>query len=362
MKIVCCVNHSWPHVGGSEKVVQQIAESAANDFSHDVVVLSRSLEKSLSHNNVQYIPCAPNDEAFLSQLQKLKPDHTHVYSDCFAHWGSLLHGCEKISGTKSIALVGMNHMRESERTMMVFLRKKDQFKVITHSDIYLDYQKCHSKGVDISVIPNGVDLQEFDQNTLDFNTKGKKVVLCVSNFFPGKGQEHLVKALDLVSLNRNDFRAVFVYSSTNFMFGQILERQVKRLLDAAKFESDFIKNMPREKVVAAFKHASVFAFPSQKEVAPLVALESQAARTPWVALPVGNIRDLKGGIVIPHAGLDVRGYARYSNDVYHNMAMAINDLLDEKEYDNLVLNGRKQVEESYCWSQIGKLYNEVFTS
>lgn len=359
MKIVICCNHSFPHVGGSEKVVQQIAESSVA-FDHNVYVISRSLTKDLVNNNVKYVKCANSGIDFIKQLKKLNPDHIHVYSDCFLYWNDIIHA--NIDATKSIALVGMNHMRESRRTMQAFLRNKDEFTVITHSDNYVDYNKCLAKGVSPVVIPNGVDIEEFDHNTTEFNKKGKKTVLCVSNFFPGKGQDHLVKILDLLANKRDDFRAVFVSTSINFAFARILERQVKNLLQNSKFEYDFLQNISREQTVAAFKHADVFAFPSQKEVAPLVLIESQAARVPWVSLPVGNARELKGGVIVPHAGIDSRGYARYSNDCYDNYTKNLDDMLNGLNVDGLVSEGREQVEKIYSWSKIGSLYNKVFIS
>jgi len=359
MRLVICCNHSYPHTGGSERVVQQIADSSANRFGHSVTVLSRSLSDNKSRKNVSYVPCERTEEGFINQLKKLKPDHTHVYSDCFTYWGRMLHEMDEIPGTKSIALVGMNHMRESNRVMQVFLRKHDLVNVITHSDIYLDYQKCHAKGIPVNVIPNAVNLEEFDNNDELFEKNpGKRIVLCVANFFPGKGQDHLVSILKSLRKERDDFKAWFVYSDTNFGFGKILEAKTRREADKLDVECKFYRNLPRAKVISAFKQADVFAFPSQKEVAPLVGIEAQAASTPWVSLPVGNMGDLLGGVVVASAGVDGKGYCRYSNDTYDLFASTLSGIMDYGEAYGI--SGRKQVEEKYSWEKVASMYNEVF--
>jgi len=54
----------------------------------------------------------------------------------------------------------------------------------------------------------------------------------------------------------------------------------------------------RPTVVAAFRQADVFVLPSVREASPVVLLEAMAARRPWVAYDVGNVRELRGGRVV----------------------------------------------------------------
>lgn len=362
MRIVLCVNHSYPHTGGAEKVVKQISEAMSVEYGHDVSVLSCSVTKNFSHNGVKYISCSRDSNAYLSSLKKLNPDHTHVYSDCFFHWQTLIQNVDSIQGTKSIALVGMNAMRDNERILKSFLPVKDKFFVITHSDNYIDAQKCRAKNISHRVIPNGVELDEFDNTDLDIEER-ENIILSVANFFPGKGQDHLAHIANLLIEKRSDYKIVYVYSSVNFAFSNILERKTRQILSGYKGECEFVKDIDRDKVVKYFKKAKLFAFTSQKEVAPLVLLEAQAAKTPWLSLPVGNAQELEGGIVIPHAGLDSKGYCRLSADVYQEYVNNISNLLDNKSlYKDLSDRGRKQIEEIYNWSNITQLYNEVFTS
>jgi glycosyltransferase involved in cell wall biosynthesis len=362
MKVVICCNHSYPHCGGSETVIKNMAEYGVY-YGHKVIVLSRTVKDPFKHNGVKYQPCPANADQFLNHLKKIDPDHVHVYSDCFTYWPDILKNAENIKATKSIALVGMNYMLQSQGRLKQFVKKHHQFTVITHSDKYVDYKKCQVKNIPVTVIPNGVDVREFDNNQETFLKKDKYNILCVSNFFPGKGQEHLIHILKLLANKRDDFRAIFMSSTVNFPYSCILSRAAKRALESSSFDYKFYVDKDREKVVAAFNEADVFAFPTQKEVAPLVALEAQASRTPWVSLPVGNMRELRGGIIIPYHSIDQHGYARYSHDTYEKFVEEIDNLLNN-DFSRQILGdeGRQQVLDNYDWSIIGQKYNEVFTS
>jgi glycosyltransferase involved in cell wall biosynthesis len=363
MRILICCNHSWPHVGGSERVIQQIAEAMVKDYGHEVSVVSCSASSRFSHNGVSYLNCAGSKEMFFEQLKILNPEHIFVYSDCFRYWTELLrmkqHPCRI-----SIALVGMNKMIGKNECILLLKEKKGLINCITHSDNYQDYMTCFDNGIPVEVIPNGIDLNEFDSNDHKFVLPDKdsnRFILCVSNFFPGKGQEHLVHVLRRLYAKRQDWSVVFMSTTVNFPLANYLRDSVKRMLSGSPFKSHFLVNQSRENTIAAFKSATAFAFPSQKEVAPLVALEAQASKLPWVALPVGNTRHLKGGFLLPSGVKDSQGYLRYTDQSYDFFARRLDILLeDEPLRQSIGQLGRKQVEQEYNWSAIAEQYNKVF--
>lgn len=365
MKLVICCNHSWPHCGGSEKVTQQIAESLTSGYNYDVTILSRSIEHRTRNNGVLYDPCARDASDFIRQLKKISPNHTFVYSDYFNYWNDLLRHLDFIPGDKSIALVGMNKMLNRSGGLNGFISASDKFSIITHSDSYIDYTTCVNKGLSPIVIPNGVDLKEFDSVNVDFrekyNIETSKIILCVSNFFPGKGQEHLLKVLKSLRDKRDDFTAVFISTKVNFVYAQLLARNIETDLRKQKFASKFLTDIPRQDVVAAFKSANVFAFPSQKEVAPLVVLESMASGLPWVAMKVGHISTLAGGKTISSPGPNVRGFLIYDKHSYSDFVDYLDEILSstdlQKEYGEA---GRKMVEDQFDWSSIVEKYHKVF--
>jgi hypothetical protein len=103
MKLVVCVNHAAPfHIGGSEKVVQQVTESMTADFGMECVVLAKWADREIVHNGVRIMPYAATERLFLEQLRSLKPDHTLVYSDSFLMWPAIARSARSIPGTKSV--------------------------------------------------------------------------------------------------------------------------------------------------------------------------------------------------------------------------------------------------------------------
>ncbi len=366
MKIVICCNHSYPHIGGSEKIIQQIAESMVR-FGHKCTILSLNLRKEVSVNGVSILPCNRIAENFLKQINRLNPDSLFVYSDCFLHWHVIVNNAEKICANKSIALVGMNTMLAKRGLFKKFKEKSSLFTVITHSDNYQDYLKCSTSLIPVNVINNGLDLSEIDnRNDLDFrkkyNINTKYMVLCVSNFFPDKGQLDLVKILNILSEKRKDFTGVFISSSINYYPGQIIANETQKQLRSSKFKSLFLKNIGRDYTLAAFAEADVFAFPSKREVAPIVILESMASSVPWVSLVVGNIPSLQGGICVQFRAKDKFGNAKYDESTYGLFADSINRLLESDDFrKDMGRQGRIEIETKYNWAHISEQYNEVFT-
>tara|TARA_Y100000310_G_C20700493_1_gene829309 strand:- start:1337 stop:2488 length:1152 start_codon:yes stop_codon:yes gene_type:complete len=374
MNITIAANHTHFHIGGTEAVLKAIADSMANDFHHNVNVLGCSVTKAFEDNNVKYHHCSRDYLTFIKHVHSLGTEHLFIYSDYFYNWPGVLENARNLKFGKSIALVGANALRGSEGLRKKFQASHQHFNVITHSDNYKDYQECERMNVPVTVIPNGVDLDEFDtvrSHKMGFRTKydiyeeGVKIILCVSNFFPGKGQEYLVKVLDKLKSQRNDFIAVFVSATVNFKPAQILAQRCQSELKRLKIPHKFLTDIPREDVVAAFNEAAVFAFPSQKEVAPIVLLECGAAMLPWIAMPVGNVRQLKGGLMIPHNAYDGYGFARYGEMSYKMFLQHLNDFLDNCLFDcdfhhDHAYAGYEFVKENHNWKKIMPVYDEIF--
>lgn len=366
MKLVICVNHSWPHVGGCEKVVQQIAEAMVKNHGYEVVVFSRSLNKSeLFNNGVVYRRCGATARDFFEAMKKEKPDHVFVYSDCFQFWPQIIENSRAMPAKKSIALVGMNLMLQKRVIFSDYRARQADFTAITHSDDYLDYKTCVEAGIPVTVIPNGIDLTEFRPQEQSFREKyciTNKMILCVSNFFPAKGQEHMPKILDALYEKYPDFTAVFMCCNVNFYIANHLRDKFRSMLRASRFKSHLLVDCPRSEVIQAFHDADVFAFPSQIEVAPLVLLESMAAGLPWVSLPVGNAKSLAGGKLVPVAGKNMKGEWLYAPETYQGFTQNLYDILtDSALHAKLSQAGKSLIGSKYNWDSIAEQYHQVFS-
>ena len=355
MKIGIFGNHSFPHQGGSERVIHQIASWMQNKFSHHCYVYSYTANNSVI-DGVSYIDL--NKENIIKESTKL--DFMFIYSDYFKQWPTLLNS--NIKCKMGIALVGMNYMLSKHEVMKVFKEKINNIKVLTHDNSYRDYQYCKDNFIPVTVINNGVDLNEF-KNINSFKDKykiSKDIILCVSNFFPGKGQEHLIKTLSAIKNELNEYKLVFISSSINIPVGEFLRASFIKNMNDLKLDCLFLKDIPREDTITAYNEASLFVFPSIKEVAPLVIMEAMASETPWISLPVGNIPTLKGGLMCPIRGTDRNG-AIWGPETYDYFGKYMLKILKDKELsDTLKRDGKEMILSKYNWDIISNEYNDYF--
>ncbi len=366
MKLVTCSNHSWPHTGGTETVIQEISEGLTRQFDYDCHIVSRSVkQKFVEHNKIKIHRCESNADSFIKQIESLNPDCLFIYSDCFAYWPDIIdHSISNVA----ISLVGMNLMMSKRHIFSKFRKKYRQFKVITHSNNYQDYITCEEIGIPVTVIPNGVKLQDFSDEKLSgvfrkkYNITTKYIILCVSNFFPGKGQEYLVAVLDQLYKKITDFTVVFICSSVNFFPANNIRDRIRTVIKKKKFTFKFLCDIPRKDVELAFIDADIFAFPSQKEVAPIVILEAMASKTPWIAFPVGNVPLLEGGFMVPYRAKDKRGFTMFGKETHDCFVQHLYNLLtDEEMRISKGIAGQEMIKESFSWDYIVPKYHKLFS-
>jgi glycosyltransferase involved in cell wall biosynthesis len=367
MKILICTNFFHPHVGGGEIVSLAIAEHMATN--HDVKVLTRKCpsRKDKKIGTISIIEYATTSaEIIISEIKKIDPDVIFVYSDLFDHFRHIV--TTKFRAKIFIGMCGANWIHQHSMNEQLFKKNLNNVhSLICHSKSERDYPFCNRVAPDkTSVIPNGVFLSEFDTNNLKREDlapglEGKIWVVNVSNFFPGKGQANIFPILSKVYENtsfKDKFVYFQIYNNSDMFFAQQLEAQWKQNIDKVKFQTVPLKGLPREKVVGFLKNSNVFLFTSEKEVAPLVLIESMAARLPWVSLDVGNAEELAGG----------RCVKTFKNNNYKSSFHKI--IYDQmaKEVESVALSskigeeGRLEVENKYSWDKILPMYEKLFNS
>lgn len=362
LKIAILVNHFSPSVGGAEKVAETIADFLCQ--YHKIAIFTRRMKD----RNKQKFPYklreySPGDFAtFEKKLSDFNPDVVLIYSDVFDFFRQLAIRSNPFK--LILALCGANWLYSHPNYVNIVLRNMSNIhRVICHSKRERDFKLCsHEQVVPKTVIiPNGIWLSEFDsvsKTKKELNPKiaDKKWILNVSNFFPGKGQEHLIKILS--GMQNKDFAYIQVANDVDFAIGEILEHKWKKSIVSLKrlgIETILAKNIPREDVIAYFKNSNVFAFTSEKEVAPLVLLEAMAAELPWVSTNIGNSQDLEGGICIPVVK-DSRFYSVFDDRTINLFREGIERLLGTPK---IAENGRRQVERDLNWGRILPEYLSV---
>jgi glycosyltransferase involved in cell wall biosynthesis len=364
MKIVVAVNHYHPSVGGAELVAKTITEHLAKE--HEVFVITRRLAQKRDPRDYDYPVLeyrAPDIVGFEAQLKKINPDIVLIYSDVFDFFRQVT--CRRQPYKLVLALCGANWLYSHRNHVNLLYRQANNIQaLICHSKRERDYRLCNCDRLieKTVIIPNGVWREEFDQNHLTRQDLApdivqKRWILNVSNFFPGKGQQHLVKVME--SLPEPDQLAyIQVSSDIDFAIGKQLEGVWRSSIPKIKEKGiavKLMKNIDREQVIGFFKQSNVFAFTSEKEVAPVVLLESMAASLPWIASNVGNAEDLQGGICFSSMK-DSRYHSVFDRRAHHQLVQGIQELWNSPSYGE---QGRKQIDDELCWEKILPQYSAV---
>lgn len=369
-KIIIGVNHSYPDsTGGCERVVYQIASGLQKKYNYECFILSNSCKFPQKYNGVYVAPCPMVADDFFNKINSFNADHFFIYSDVFHQWPFIVQNPEKINCKKSVALVGMNCMLSNQFLFNHFKRKcNEHFGVVVHSKNYQDYKICVGNSIPAVIIPNFVDMDEFiftDKNNFreKYNIKENNIILCVSNFFPGKGQEFLVPIFNNIQKKGHDFIVVFISSTTQWAAIEQYKKMASRKINGSSFKSLFLNDISREDVVSAFKESDLFVFPSQKEVSPIVILEAMASRTPWVAMNVGNLEELSGGLLINNEKKDNNGFLRYDDSVYNMFVENIDTLLLDRGLGvKLGKEGLDMISSKYSLNSVLEKYDKFFQS
>ena len=361
MKIAICCNHSYPHVGGSEIVIQKIAESLTKFYNHKISILSKTVENISFHEykNITYYKVDENYNKFFQTIENIKPDIIFVYSDYFIHWQSILLNIDKYKSKIFIALVGANYTRSSETNKDIFVKKSNKIKIITHSDNYEDSSFCKENLLNYSIIPNFIDMEEFNIDMsfkIKYNIpKEKEIILNVANFFPGKGQEYIPEILSYINMKNKIF--VSIASREPLLYAKTASLRVESALSKKNIPFLLLKDIPREAVIASFKESKIFLFSSQKEVAPLVILEAQAAGLPWVSMDVGNLKELNGGIFARAKSYNDFGLIPDCKDFATNIQYLLQNQDQCEKYSKL---GKEQISSNFRLEEISKKYDVLF--
>lgn len=358
LKVIVCVNHFHPSVGGAETVAKTIADYVSKH--HEVSVFTRKLiGKNRNHQDFSYrvYEYRVGDSAgFENKIREIKPDVVLVYSDVFDFFRAL--ATRRQPYQVILALCGANWLYSHRNCINIFYRNIKNIKnIVCHSTRERDYKLCSVEPIKDKtvIIPNGIWLDEFDSNTktrqdLAPAIADKRWLVNVSNFFPGKGQEHLIDIFSqLPDLDQTAY--IQIASDTDFNIGQLLEGRwslVSRRLKKKGMKVKLMKNLPREDIIGFLKQSNVFTFSSEKEVAPLVLLESMAASLPWVATNVGNAEDLKGGICI-RSVKDSRCHSVFDKRVELQFREAV---LKMWNTPTVGIEGRQQIEKELTWDKI----------
>ena len=231
--------------------------------------------------------------------------------------------------------------------------------IIVPSEHYINESIMLSKYINkIVVIPNGIDIEDFDVPYSKEECREKlelplneNIILFVGVILPHKGPDVLLKAMPEILKKVPDAKLVFIGSGRMRGELEILSKKlnVNKHIKFAGFVKENLKPL-------YYRAADVFCLPSvmKTEVFPLVLLEASASGLPIVVSDLDTfkciIEDGYNGIVTKRGD-------------ENNLADAIIYLLENEEVrEKMGENAKKKVDD-YSWERIAekteKIYEEV---
>ncbi len=284
VKIAYVTPRFYPHIGGVETHVYEIARRLAKEFEVEVLTTDPTgmlpeVEEIEGLRVRRFKSFAPSDAYFLSpSMQKFLKNHAKDYDLVHAHnFHALPAFYAGTSKPRRFVLTPHYHGHGHSffrnllfRFYRVYAGKIFEFAnaviCVSEFEKKLVLRDFKVKGV-VEVIPNGVNFDFVKKKRI-----GKKI-LFVGRVEKYKGLDFVVKALEYLP----DFELEVVGKGS---YKPKIVKLAKRLgvLDRVRFSQD----LSREELVQKYAEAGVLVLPSKFEAYGLVVAEALASKTPCV--------------------------------------------------------------------------------
>lgn len=365
--------------GGVEIVAYQLALSMSQR-NHKITVFTTSIDSKDSIERFENITVyrygtkfqmLNRNISFSMLLKPLKHDvdivHLHATASPLDLLSALLYAKKK---NKPMVLtyhgdVNVVHDEFSYKVAVYFYNKLiDKLLsyanvIISPSEYYIEesrfLRKCRAK---IVVIPNGINIEEFDipyskeecRRKVGLSTN-ENIILFVGVLHQHKGPDVLIKAMPKIIKEIPNVKIIFVGKvgvKGNLEELEMLSKKlgVKKNVKFAGFVEESLKTL-------YYKAADVFCLPSvtTHESFGIVSLEAMAYGIPAVASKIGGIPDVvkdeENGLLVPPRDSEA-------------LADAIIYLLENDDVrEKMGKSGRKKVED-YSWEKIAKMTEKVY--
>lgn len=163
-------------------------------------------------------------------------------------------------------------------------------KIIVPNEYEKEIFSHYSVSSKITVIRNGISLDELYKSKVDFKAKYKinsNFVLFLGRFHRVKGIDILLHAWATIKDKTDGQNIKLVIMGVDFGF----ESEMYRIIDELKISDSVvvIKKPPREDVLAAYSSCQFLTLPSRWELSPLTPLEGFAFKKPVISTNVHGI-------------------------------------------------------------------------
>ena len=221
----------------------------------------------------------------------------------------------------------------------------------------------------VNIIPHPIDSDYFSPGTMEDIPKrpiqeiksSNKVVLCVSNLFPVKNMETLIKGFSIVKQKIPNVKLLIVGGEPESKLGVLTSKKANwhyqlklmGLVRALDLKNDviFTGHKGAKELRDLYRIADVFCLPSTMECQSLAAGEAASSKLPLVLSNLEPLREIYEGCALFQNALD---YRSLSDNI-------VTVLEDPKLAENLGKNGRTKMSE-YHPIKIRKKLKHVYNS
>ncbi len=369
MRIIQASSYFYPHIGGVETHVLELAQSL-QDMGHEVIVLCAAVPKSdpvevLNGLHIYRFPAldlpyVPFIYALRRRIAKFSADviHSH-YPPPFMSYGAvkglpqvphvLTYHCDLEIPNHIANLRIPSVLKHSIQRVNNSLYAKPVLdavdQIIATTQSYAESSPL-LQNYQYEIVPNGVRLQAFD-SLPDTSERKVKQVLFVGRLSSVKGIDYLIKAAKIVLKQHED--------ATFLIVGDGEERQSLKAL--TKGYEDCIKfcgHISRRVLVELYRSSAVLVLPSftRLEAFGVVLLEAMACETPVIASQIPGVLD-----VIGDGGFLVKPCSPQS------IATAIQNIFENPvNARRMGKKGRKLVEQKYDWKIVAQQILSVYAN
>lgn len=292
MKIAQVCHRYYPYIGGVETHVEEISKRLVKKgFEVEVITTDRSgklaIECIINGVKVKRFKCwAPTEAYYFSGRLKrylLRNSgsydlvHAHSYHALPALYAAQAKSANRLVFTPHYHGAGSTFFRTLLHIPYKFLGRKifekaDKILCVSNYEKNLCIETFRVKEEKIYVIPNGLDLEEFEN--FEKKRKACKIVLYVGRLEKYKGMQYVIKALpklddDLI------FEIVGTGSYTNTLVKLANKLKVRNRVE-------FYQNLPRKQLLQKYADADVFVLLSKREAYGISVAEALASGTPCI--------------------------------------------------------------------------------
>ena len=231
---------------------------------------------------------------------------------------------------------------------------KDAAKVVAVTPIEAEqYRNMGISENKIEIIPNGIDLSEFENlpERGEFRAKygldkEQKIILYLGRIHKIKGLDLLARAFAELSQSLNNVKLVIAGSDDGYL------PSLKKLVADLEISNEvlFTGHLYGEDKVVAYVDADVFILPSTYEIFGIVVLEACACGTPVIVTDhcgIAGVVDGQTGLVVP-----------YDKDRLRDALLQM--LSDDKMRLQFGEKGKLLVRERFNWSIIAEQIEGVY--